>query len=83
MAEPIDEAISVDLLSNHVRGKNYPYMLNWRGRRYMITIVGLHHTTRVGRDLIHIFSVSDGTTSFRLSFNTLTLNWRLLEVETI
>lgn len=81
MAEPINESVSVDLLSNHIKRKSYPYVLHWRGRRYTIIKVGLHHTTRDGRTLIHIFSVSDGTTFFRLSFDTDTLGWKLLEVD--
>ena len=81
MSESIDESISVDLLSNHVKGKAYPWLVHWRGRRYMIKTVGLHHIVRDGRTVLHVFSVTDGIVSFKLQFNTETLGWRLLEVE--
>lgn len=78
----IDEAVSVDLLCNHLKGKAYPWVFTWRGRQYRTRTVGLHHTSREGRTLIHIFSVTDGITFFRLHFNTETLRWRLVEVRT-
>lgn len=81
MPEPIDESVSVALLSNHATHTVLPYSIQWRGRSYKIQNVGLHHTVREGRVLLHMFSVTDGNTSFRLQFNTETLGWRLLEVD--
>lgn len=81
MAETINESVSVDLLSNHLKHSAYPWVIYWRGRRYTIRQVGMHHTIREGRVLHHIFSVTDGTTFFRLTFNTETLDWKLLEVD--
>lgn len=81
MSETIDEAISVDLLSNHIKGYAYPWVIHWRGNRYMVTKIGLHYTLRDGRTLYHLFSVTDGNTYFKLRFDTETLAWRLLEIE--
>ena len=81
MAEVIDEQVSVNLLFNHLKRSAAPTSLYWRGRRYTITQVGLHHTTWEGRVLLHIFSVTDGTTAFKLELNAETLSWRLLEIE--
>lgn len=81
MAEVIDEAVSVDLLSNHTTKKAYPWVVHWRQNRYIISKVGLHHTVREGRTLCHIFSVTDGNTFFKLRFDTETLGWKLLEVD--
>ena len=81
MAESINESISVALWSNHTTNKILPYSIYWQGRRYQITTVGLHHMIREGRVLIHMFSVTDGTTFFKLRFNTETLGWKLLEVD--
>lgn len=81
MITPINESVSVDLLSNHLKGKAYPWVVHWRGRRYTLTNVGLHHTVHEGSILIHIFTVTDGTVSFRLRLDTETLAWRLLEVD--
>lgn len=81
MSEFIDESVSVALASSHTSHTAVPCVIGWRGRQYKINKVGLHHTTREGRVLFHIFSVSDGTTFFKLRFDTETLGWRLLEVE--
>ena len=82
MPQTIDESVSVDLVSNSLKSKAYPWMVHWRGRRYTIRQIGLHHTAREGRVLYHYFSVSDGTTYFKLRFDTDTLGWKLLETET-
>ncbi len=80
MGEIIDEQISVNLLFNHLKRTVAPTSLYWRGRRHTITNVGLHHITQEGRTMLHIFSVTDGTTAFKLELNSETLGWKLLEV---
>lgn len=77
MPEVIDEQVSVNLLSSR------PMSMLWRERQYIIIKVGLHHTTREGRTLLHIFSVTDGTTSFKLELNSETLSWKLLEIDSL
>ncbi len=77
----IDESISVDLLSNHLSHTVLPWAIAWRGRRYRINKIGMHHKIREGRTLLHIFSVTDGTSYFKLQFDTDTLGWKLLEIE--
>ncbi|MBI4066165.1 hypothetical protein HY411_00460 [Candidatus Gottesmanbacteria bacterium] len=81
MAEMINEQVSVNLLFNHLKRSVAPTSLYWRGRRYTIAKVGLHHITREGRTTLHIFSVTDGTTAFKLELDTETLGWKLLEIE--
>lgn len=81
MPEVIDEQVSVNILFNHLKHTASPTSLYWRGRRYTITKVGLHYITREGRTLLHIFSVTDGTTGFKLELNSELLSWKLLEVD--
>lgn len=81
MAEAINESVSVNLLFNHIKRSVMPTSLFWRGRRYTITKVGLHHMMREGRTLYHMFSVTDDTTFFHLRFDTDTLTWKLIEVD--
>lgn len=81
MPEPINESVSVTLWSNHKTHTTLPYGVYWHGRRYRITTIGMHHTVWEGRRLFHIFSVSDGTTFFKLVLDTETLGWKLVEVE--
>lgn len=82
MSEAINESVSVALWSNHTTHSILPYSIYWHGRRYPISKVGFHHTVRLGRVLTHIFSVTDGTTFFKIMFDTETLFWTLVEVET-
>lgn len=81
MPETINEPVSVTLWSNHTTRKVFPYSLYWHGRKYSITTVGLHHTVWEGRRLFHIFSVSDGSTFFKLVMDSETLSWKLIEVD--
>jgi hypothetical protein len=74
MAEEINESVSVNLLNA------VPTSLSWHGRDYTLTQIGLHHTVRNGRTLIHIFSATDGNTCFKLLFDTDSLRWKLLEI---
>lgn len=81
MAEIIDERVSVNLLSNHIKGSVCPTSFFWRGRRYIITKLSLHHTVHEGDTLMHIFSGTDGVSFFKLEMNTETLGWKLLEID--
>ncbi len=81
MSEIVNETVSVALASDQGKKQVFPYALYWRGRHYRLNKVGLHHTLREGRVLLHVFSVSDGNTFFRLVLNTETLTWKLLEVD--
>jgi len=74
MAENINESVSVNLLNA------IPTSLSWHGRDYTFIQIGLHHTLREGKTLIHIFSATDGNTCFKLQFNTDSLRWKLLEI---
>lgn len=81
MAESVNEAVSVALWSNHKTRKATPYSLSWNGRRYRITTIGFHHVIREGQRLFHVFSVSDGSTFFKLLMDSETLGWKLIEIE--
>jgi hypothetical protein len=80
MRETLREEVSVNLVFDHKRKRVTPRHLKWQGRLCIITQVGLHHTYRRGRTLFHVFSVTDGTTFFRLELDTETLHWILTEV---
>lgn len=80
MRETLRERVSVNLVFDNKSKQVIPKHLMWQGRLHTITQVGLHHTYRFGRTLIHVFSVTDGTTFFRLELNTETLHWFLTEV---
>lgn len=81
VSETINESVSVNILSNHLKKSAGPTAIFWHGRRYTITAIGLHYTVREGRTLFHVFSVTDGVSCFKLRLDTETLFWRLLEIE--
>lgn len=80
MIEKINEPVSVALVSDCKKRKVYPHLIFWRGRKYKIDKIGLHHFFRQGRTLLHVFSVVSGNNFFRLSLNTNSLFWTLEEI---
>ncbi|MFA5770271.1 MAG: hypothetical protein WC894_02140 [Patescibacteria group bacterium] len=80
MQEKLFEKISVILSYNSEKNTSIPYKIRWRLRDYFIKSLAYHHKVREGRELLHIFHVTDGNLDFRLRFNTEDLNWILEEV---
>ncbi len=67
----VNEKVTVGLVDNT------PKYIQWRGRNYTITQIGLHHHFREGKTLYHVFSVISGTLFMRLKLDTENLQWRL------
>ncbi len=80
MRQVIREDVSVHLVYDRKTQTVTPKHLRWQGQLHTISKVGLHHTYRRGRTLMHVFSVTDGTTFFRLELDTDNLHWTLMEV---
>ncbi len=81
MIQRISEKISV-ILSTSV-GANpcvRPISIEWSGRDYPVSQVGLRHTYKDGNTRHHIFSVVADDLFFRLNLNADTLHWTLEEV---
>ena len=57
-----------------------PHYLKWRGRRYHIDVMGLHHVAKRGEKRIHVFGFSSGTNDFTVELDPETLEWTLVEV---
>jgi hypothetical protein len=79
MTQSINLPVTVLFYSDSAH-KVFPYSLTWRREPYKINHIGLHHTTRVGQTLFHVFSVTSGNLFFRLKLNTDNLFWTLEEV---
>ncbi len=80
MNAKINERVS--MISSYSQEKNrfIPYKMRWRLRDYFIKHLAYHHKIREGRNLFHIFHVTDGNLDFRISFDTESLAWILEEV---
>jgi len=80
MLEKINEVVSVIASYNSEKNRFIPYKMRWRLRDYFIKRLAYHHKVREGRNLSHIFHVTDGNLDFRMRFDTEDLNWILEEV---
>ncbi len=70
----INEKVTVGMVND------IPKYMIWKGRSHTITKIGLHHHTKVGNTLYHIFSGISGTVFLRLRLNTDNLLWTLEEI---
>ncbi len=80
MTTLINEKVGVVSVYNEKNGFVIPRKIRWRDREYHIDKLGYHHRVRQGRELCHIFHVSNGTIDFRLRFESETMHWTLEEL---
>jgi len=80
MIEKVFEKVSVISSYNHEKNSFVLYKMSWRQREYFIRRMAYHHKVREGRNLFHIFHVTDDNLDFRIRFDTENLNWILEEV---
>ena len=82
MFETINERVNV--LAGFKQRKNRvevrPYLMDWRGERYPLTVFGLYHPARRGEKFLHVFEYASGNAKFRLEMDSETLEWTLTEV---
>ena len=72
--------VSVLLLYDHISGQVRPWRLRWDGEGHQVLRVGLHHTYRRGRALIHVYGVVTDSLYYRLELDTETLRWTVEEI---
>jgi hypothetical protein len=78
MFTDVNEVVEVAVVFR--KNKAVPVVLKWNGRSYKIENINLIHQEYEGETLVHCFSVSDNANSFKLSFNTKSLQWVLEQV---
>lgn len=76
-SEELNDPISV--LAKFDKGVIQPVIVRWRGRRYWVQKLNLHHTARQGRDLLHYFAVTTEVGDCTLTYSQDELRWTLLE----
>jgi len=59
-----------------------PLSFTWSGRTIEIKEVTYTWKTKEGQKVLHHFTVTDGTTLFELTFDSLSLLWKVESVET-
>jgi hypothetical protein len=80
MIQDIKAPITTQLIYDHKKNKAYPTKLLWDGNEYKINKIGMHYTYKNGNNLIHVFTVSTATLSFKLLFNTENLFWTVEQI---
>lgn len=78
--EKINEKISVITVFNQESGLVIPKKIRWKNRDYLIKSVAYYHRVHQGKNIIHVFNVTDGHLDFRLSLNSENLHWTLEEI---
>jgi len=80
MLEKVNEKVSVLSLYNHEKNHFIPYKMRWRLRDYFIKRLAYYHKIREGRNIFHIFHVTDGNLDFKIRLDAENLNWILEEI---
>ncbi len=63
------------------KGSNIiPKWFIWEGRKYSVKSIDYTWADRQGQEKIIRFSVSDGTNTYELAYNTVRMNWLLEKV---
>ncbi|HSX41363.1 MAG TPA: hypothetical protein VLF21_01880 [Candidatus Saccharimonadales bacterium] len=57
-----------------------PYLMQWKGRRYKIDVMGGHHFAKRGQKRVLVCGFSSGSNDFTLEFDPETFEWTLVEV---
>ncbi|MBI1952376.1 hypothetical protein HYS42_01475 [Candidatus Saccharibacteria bacterium] len=58
----------------------FPKKMEWAGKSIVFTEMGLHHPTRQGQRMIHVFDMTDGNADYRLEFDAELLTWKLVYI---
>lgn len=80
MNERLEEKVSVITVYNSTKGTVFPWKLKWHDRLYAIDIIGYHYKVTKGAILYHFYTVSSGSTAFKLRLDTSNLHWTLEEL---
>ena len=80
MHERINERVKILSIYDPQTGKTIPYRMKWRGFVHDIQRVTYYHPERLGRNILHIFHLTDGNLDFKVVLNSETLSWILKEV---
>lgn len=80
MIEQLHEKIDVVAVYNRLGKIVTIHKLKWQNRVYQITKQVYIYKRREGRNINHVFHVSNTTLHFKILFNTESLTWWLEEV---
>ena len=70
----------VAVLAKFADGEAVPVVMKWRGQRYPVRSLNLHHPERRGADTLHYYAVTTDAGDCILSYSQQDLVWTLEEV---
>lgn len=80
MTQEVNEPVEVVVAHKREGVKLIPRLMEWNNRLYKFTRVGFRHPTTKGNRTVHVLTVSDTTTTYRLEFDSYNLIWTLKEI---
>ena len=82
MITEINETIKAGAIFGDNKKKLKPVWFIWSNQKYLVQEITYVWTERIGKAVIHHFTVTDGANLFSISYNTDTLVWTLHSIET-
>jgi hypothetical protein len=83
MITEVNEPIKVGAIFGDNKKKLKPVWFVWSNREYRIKEITYSWTERVGKAVLHHFTVTDSMNLFTISYNTETLVWTLHSIEMV
>lgn len=80
MNEILNEKVSIVSSYDRQKGTVFPRKMRWQGRVYLFTKLPYYYKKREGRNIVHIFHMTDGSMDFKLRLDSENLHWTLEEV---
>jgi hypothetical protein len=78
----INKEVAVTALYFHNNGqmKSFPKRMEYNGREYTFVESGLRFLVQKGQQLVQIFDMTDGNTTYRLRFSDQEQLWTLVDM---
>jgi len=73
--------ISSVYFKNKEQIETFPKQMEFDGQTYTFLNSGWRHLVHKGKEVVRIFSVTDGTSSYRLKLDPSESHWTLLEIK--
>lgn len=80
MIENLHEKVDVLAVFNRTGDVVHIYKLKWQNRVYTVSKLAYLYKRREGRNINHVFHVSNASLHFKLLFNSENLTWWLEEI---
>jgi len=74
------EADLIDVGVIFKRGKILPRSFIWKKRKYLIEEITYHWEEKRGGEILHFFTVTDGTNVYQIYLNNKYMHWKLEKV---